>query len=292
MDLLFLSKKKEVNMNKRVPRFFGIHAVPSQWLSVILLIIPFLVLLIIYLIAADIRHRENPKDKFVPTIGKMIKTTKTMAFSKDRRTEKYLLLDDTLSTLKRLGIGILISSVVGFLLGLNMGIFPGVRNLLLPFVTFISNVPPLAILPILFIIMGQGDFAKIMLIAIGTFTPIARDICFTVTKIPKEMITKAETLGASQVGVTYRVIMPQIMPRLLEDIRLQLGAAWLFLIAAEAVSAESGLGYRIFLVIRYLSMDKIIPYVLWITIIAWCFDFILKKFTAWKYPWYNVKREN
>ena len=276
-------------MSKRIPRFFGIHAEPPRWLNLALLIIPFLVIVIIYLIAADIRYRDNPKDKLVPTVGKMVETTKKMAFSKDRRTEKYLLLDDTLTTLKRLGIGILISAIVGFLLGLNMGIFPGVRNLLLPFVTFVSNIPPLAILPILFIIMGQGDFAKIMLIAIGTFSPIARDICFTVTKIPKEMIIKAETLGASQVGVTYRVVLPQVMPRLLENIRLQLGAAWLFLIAAEAVSAQSGLGYRIFLVIRYLSMDKIIPYVLWITTIAFCFDFFLKKLTALRYPWYDVK---
>ncbi len=279
-------------MSNRVPQFFGIHAEPSQGLRVILLIIPFLALIIVYFTASDIRHKDNPKDKLVPTLQKMVETTRTMAFSKDRRTDKYLLLDDTLTTLKRLAIGILISAIVGFLLGLNMGIFPGVRHLLLPFVTFVSNIPPLAILPILFIVMGQGDFAKIMLIALGTFTPIARDICFTVTKIPKEMIIKAETLGASQVGVTYRIVLPQVMPRLLEDIRLQLGAAWLFLIAAEAVSAQSGLGYRIFLVIRYMSMDRIIPYVLWITIIAFCFDFSLKRLTALIYPWYNVKREN
>jgi NitT/TauT family transport system permease protein len=62
--------------------------------------------------------------------------------------------------------------------------------------------------------------------------------------------------------VVYRVILPQVMPRLLDAVRISLGAAWLFLIAAEAIASTDGLGYRIFLVRRYLAMDVIIPYVL------------------------------
>jgi NitT/TauT family transport system permease protein len=58
------------------------------------------------------------------------------------------------------------------------------------------------------------------------------------------------------------VILPQVMPRLLDAVRISLGAAWLFLIAAEAIASTDGLGYRIFLVRRYLAMDVIIPYVL------------------------------
>ncbi len=59
-----------------------------------------------------------------------------------------------------------------------------------------------------------------------------------------------------------------MLPRLVDALRLEIGPAWLFLIAAEAVAADSGLGYRIFLVRRYLSMDVIIPYVIWITILV------------------------
>ena len=66
----------------------------------------------------------------------------------------------------------------------------------------------------------------------------------------------------TQLQVVYRVILPQVMPRLLDAVRISLGAAWLFLIAAEAIASTDGLGYRIFLVRRYLAMDVIIPYVL------------------------------
>ena len=91
-------------------------------------------------------------------------------------------------------------------------------------------------------------------------------------------------------AVIYRVILPQIMPRLIAALRLSLGAAWLFLIAAEAIAATEGLGYRIFLVRRYLSMDIIIPYVLWITLIGFVFDYTLKTVNKVCFPWYSPSK--
>ena len=69
--------------------------------------------------------------------------------------------------------------------------------------------------------------------------------------------------------------------------RLSLGAAWLFLIAAEAIASTDGLGYRIFLVRRYLAMDVILPYVAWITLLAWLIDELLRRLTQWSFPWYG-----
>jgi NitT/TauT family transport system permease protein len=83
------------------------------------------------------------------------------------------------------------------------------------------------------------------------------------------------------------VALPQIMPRLIEALRLSLGPAFLFLISAEAIAADLGLGYRIFLVRRYLSMDVILPYVAWITLLAYLMDFALawlaRRGFAWAY---------
>ena len=69
--------------------------------------------------------------------------------------------------------------------------------------------------------------------------------------------------------------------------RLSLGAAWLFLIAAEAIAAQDGLGYRIFLVRRYLSMDIILPYVVWITLLAFLTDWLLRKTSLFFFPWFH-----
>jgi NitT/TauT family transport system permease protein len=78
-----------------------------------------------------------------------------------------------------------------------------------------------------------------------------------------------------------------LLPRLLISLRLMLGSAWLFLIAAEAIASTDGLGYRIFLVRRYLAMDVILPYVVWITLLAWLMDWGLKRLTQRAFPWHQ-----
>jgi NitT/TauT family transport system permease protein len=81
-------------------------------------------------------------------------------------------------------------------------------------------------------------------------------------------------------------------PRIIDALRLSLGTAWLFLIAAEAIAAQSGLGYRIFLLRRYLAMDVILPYVAWITFLAVLFDYTLQKFQIIAFPWFAVGRSS
>ena len=277
-------------MSRRTPRFWGIHAAPSRWLRLALALLPFILLIAVYLTASDIRTRANPQEKLLPSVSKMTGSMHKYAFTEDKRSGEYLFWVDTLASLKRIAIGMALSALCGLLLGLNMGLLPGFRGLGLAFVTFVSNIPPLAILPILFIALGVGETSKVALIFIGTAPLITRDIFLAVRKIPQEMIVKSLTLGASQFGVVYRVVLPQIVPRLLNTVRLSMGAAWLFLIASEAIAATSGLGYRIFLVRRYLAMDTIIPYVLWITLLAYLIDLILKTAVARLYPWYDAAR--
>ena len=90
-----------------------------------------------------------------------------------------------------------------------------------------------------------------VLIAIGITPFIARDIQRRTEEIPAEQLVKAQTLGASTSQILIRVLLPQLMPKLIDAVRLSLGAGWLFLIAAEAIASTDGLGYRIFLVRRY-----------------------------------------
>ena len=278
-------------MKTPIPLFRGLHAQPPYWLNILLAITPFLLFIAVYLVAAGIRHEANPQDKLLPTVNKIIQAVEKVAVVPDTRTGEILLWKDTAASLKRLGLGVSVAAVIGFFLGLNMGLLPGLRGLSLSFLTFVANIPPLAILPILFITFGVDQLGKVMLIILGTFPLIARDIYLETAKIPTNVVVKALTLGASQFGVIYRVIMPQILPRLIDTVRLVLGAAWLFLIASEAIASQDGLGYRIFLVRRYLSMDIIIVYVLWITLLAYCFDVFLRLVVSWLFPWYSQEKK-
>ncbi len=249
--------------------------------------LPFLLLCIVYLMASHIRLAANPNDKLLPALASFASTIRQVAFEADKRTGDVLLWSDTAASLKRLGIGVAISALAGLLFGIATGALPYVRSTLAPFISVLSLIPPLALLPVLFIVFGLGELSKVVLIVFGIAPFIMRDVAMRVGELPSEQIIKAQTLGASSWQVITRVILPQIMPRLLDAVRLSLGAAWLFLIAAEAIAAEDGLGYRIFLVRRYLAMDLILPYVVWITLLAFFTDYLIKLFTAKVYPWYQ-----
>ncbi len=169
-----------------------------------------------------------------------------------------------------------------------MGFIPRARTGFAPFVAAISLIPPITILPILFIVFGLGETSKVMLIVIGTAPVMVRTIAQAVADIPQEQIVKGLTLGASTWQMILRVVLPQVMPRLITAIRLGLGPAWIFLISAEAIASTGGLGYRIFLVRRYLSMDIILPYVAWITLIAFVLDRVLLAYSRPAYRWAHL----
>jgi NitT/TauT family transport system permease protein len=166
-----------------------------------------------------------------------------------------------------------------------VGVVPRARAVFSPLLSTFSMVPPLALLPILFIALGLDETSKVALIVIGIAPVIARDLALKIMELPAEQLIKAQTLGASTWQIISRVVLPQTWPRLIDSLRLTLGSAWLFLIAAEAIAATEGLGYRIFLVRRYLAMDVIIPYVVWITLLAVASNWLLGLLRARAFAW-------
>lgn len=266
-----------------------INVNPSRSLRWFLGLLPFLLLLLIYIAASEARLAENPNDKLLPAFSSFADAIDRMAFNPSSRTGEYLFWQDTLSSLRRLALGVGVGSLSALVFGVMMGAIPMARAKFSPVVTAISLIPPMAILPVLFIIFGLGELSKVVLIVIGITPFITRDILQRVLEIPQEQIIKAQTLGANTWQIIVRVILPQVMPRLIASVRLSLGAAWLFLIAAEAIAATDGLGYRIFLVRRYLSMDVIIPYVIWITFLAFVIDYVLRKISLKLYPWFYAQ---
>ena len=274
----------------KTPTFFGLHAKPGLKLNWSLALLPFVIIVLAYMFISDARLAENPRDKITPSVSTMLETAYEYAFVADRKGH-YRLLEDSSYSLMRLISGVALAAIVGLFLGVNTALFPGMNSTLNPFITFLSIIPPLALLPVFLITLGTGEIAKILLIFAGVVFLITRDIYKETRAIPKEQITKALTLGANQWEVVYKIVFPQIMPVLLNTTRLSLGAAWLFLIAGEAIASTNGLGYTIYVVKRYLAMDAIIPYVLVITALGFIMDWGLSKFIKWKYSWFVAIRE-
>lgn len=265
---------------------------PGRLAAFALAALPFVATAVIYAVASHYRRLDNPADKLLPSLEQMGAAFWRMAFVPDRRSGDLLLWLDTFDSLWRLGIGLGVATIFALILGILIGFIPHIRAALSPYVAAISLIPPITILPILFIMVGLGEASKILLIALGTAPIMTRSMAQAAMNIPKELVIKAETLGANTWQMMTRLVLPQVLPHLITAIRLGLVPAWIFLISAEAIASTSGLGYRIFLVRRYLAMDLILPYVVWITILAYIIDRLLLALSKRAFPWNHLQGDN
>ncbi len=247
----------------------------------------FVLAVVAYVVTAHQRHAENPQDKLVPTVSEMVDGVKRTAFEADRKGD-YRLWLDTMASAKRFAISVALS-ILAVLLGLHMGVLPYFEHLFLRFVLFFDKVPALALLPILMIVFGLGEVARVALIVIGVFPTIILDTYLRAKNVPREQLTKGFTLGGSDFEILYRIVLPQILPDVLDTIRLNFKAIVLFLIAGETLSATVGLGYRTFLVRRYIAMDIIIPYVIWMSLLAFLADLAVRIWIKKRYRWRERK---
>src|SRR3989344_8890133 len=283
----------------RRPKFFGLYAELSPSLQRVLPVLLFAIAILTYLVASYTAHMMEWKAaRLMPSFIDMGQKFIELAVGRNPAEHSLLeileqsdLANDTLASLVRLLSGVALSSSAGLLVGVNMALFPGMRLVALNFVTFCSNIPAVTLIPLILIVFGTGDTSKVTLIFVGTVFFITRDTFLATCAVPREQMVKACTLGASQLEVVYEVIMPQVLPRLIDSTRIALGAAWIFLITAEAIAADQGLGFRIFLLRRYMAMDGIYPYVAWISILAFSIDRALVSLMRHQFPWYQVSGE-
>lgn len=252
--------------------------------------LPFAIAAILYLVFSALRLADDPNDKLLPSLPSLGNAIARYAFERDKLSGDVPLWIDTFWSLRRMALGLGIATLMGLFVGIANGLIPYVRAGLAPFISVICVIPPIAVLPILFIVFGLEEVSKVTLIVIGITPFLMRDLALRVEELPSEQLIKAQTLGASTWQIILRVVLPQTLPRLIDGLRLSLGPAWLFLIASEAIAAQAGLGYRIFLVRRNFRMDVILPYVAWITLLAATSDWLLRLLSRRAFPWVAAGR--
>lgn len=275
---------------------FRIDAQPARTSAWMLSWFLFAAGIAIYFYAAQARHKENPDDRVMPTVSQMAQAFQDAAakpmegdetagslFSRIRRS---MLAVDTLATARRflISVALLFPAV---LLGLHMAMFPYFGAFFLRFFQFFDKIVALSLLPILFIAFGIDELSKIMLIVIGVAPTIILDTVNLTRSVPREQIVKGFTLGAGDFAITYRIVFKQILPRVLNSIRLNLKAVMLFLFAGEMIASTDGLAYRIALLRRHMGMDTILPYVLWVALLLFAVDLGMSTINKKLHPWFQ-----
>lgn len=279
---------------------FEIQAKPRRmsWLALSWML--FAVGIGLYWKESAVRHRENADDRVVPGLDQMAHGLRDAAMNPPEedddgqaagrawwtRLSHSMLWKDTAASARRLTIGVALL-VPAVLLGLHIGMFPWFGALFLRFVLFFDKIVALSLLPILFIAFGIGELSKIMLIVIGVAPTIILDTINLTKSVPREQVVKGFTLGASDSGVAYRIVLKQILPRVINGIRLNLKPLMLFLFAGETIASTDGLAYRIALMRGHMGMDIIIPYVLWVALLLFLVDAGLRLANRKLHPWFQ-----
>jgi NitT/TauT family transport system permease protein len=276
-------------------KLFAINAEPGKASTLILSWVLFAVGIGFYFYISAARHKENPDDRVVPTIAQLGEGLHDAAFGTPEdaagrglasRFFDSMLWTDTVASAKRFGWAMLLL-VPAVILGLHVGMFPYVGVFFLRFILFFDKIIALSVLPILFIAFGIDELSKVMLIVIGVTPTIILDTINLTKGVPKEQVVKGFTLGANDFAIAYRVVLKQIMPKILNSIRLNLKAIMLFLFAGEMIASTDGLAYRIALLRRNMGMNTILPYVLWVALLLFLVDWSMRVMNRKLHPWFR-----
>ena len=151
-------------------------------------------------------------------------------------------LTTIIATLMRVAAGLILATVLSMALGLGIRRFIAVERLTLPTVYFLAPVSPIAWLPISIFLFGIGDAPAIFMVFIALFFTMTLATIAEIDAVNINLINAARTMGATQGQIYRRVIIPAIAPGLFMVLRLNMFAAWMVVLLAEATGVGSGLG--------------------------------------------------
>jgi NitT/TauT family transport system permease protein len=258
----------------------------------------FLIGIFTYTQFSVVRHKENPEDRVIPSGAQLwqgIKASVLEPAEEDdaldpgattfERVRHSMIWKDTVSSSRRFFIAIALL-IPAILIGLHMAVFPYAEAFFLRFILFFDKIVALSLLPILFIVFGIDEWSKIMLMVIGVGPTLMLDTYNIAKAVPREQVVKAFTLKSTNLDVAYRVILKQIMPQVINSVRLNLKPLALFLFAGEMIASTDGLAYRIAIMRRHMGMDIIIPYLLWVAVLLFGMDALLRVANRRLHPWF------
>jgi NitT/TauT family transport system permease protein len=188
-------------------------------------------------------------------------------------------------TLFRVVGGFVMAAIIAVPLGIMMGAFKPVEAFLEPFISFARYLPASAFIPLLILWAGIGEAQKLLVIFIGSVFQVILMVAGVVGSTRKDLVEAAYTLGADASGIVKRVMLPGAAPQIAETLRLVLGWAWTYVIVAELVGAETGIGHMIMDSQRMLDTGQMIFGIFLIGVIGLVTDFAFKWVNRKLYPW-------
>jgi len=215
---------------------------------------------------------------FLPSPGAVLAELQDQATS-------GVLWQDLWASVYRIMVGWFISTALAVPIGVLMGNFRFFEGLFEPFVDLVRYMPAVAFVPLTILWLGVGDTQKFAILFIGVFFQQVLLIMDNVKTVPRDMIQVSYTFGLSRWEILRSVILPAAMPGIWDTFRITVGWAWTYLVVAELVAANVGLGYRIMRAQRFLETDQIILGILIIGLLGLLTDYLFKWSYRRLFPW-------
>lgn len=202
-----------------------------------------------------------------------------------RQIQSGLIWQDASASLYRITVGWLLATLLAVPIGILMGNFHFFEGLFEPFIDLVRYMPAVAFVPLTILWLGVGDGQKFAILFIGTFFQEVLLIMDNVKTVPRDLIQVSYTFGLNKWEVLWHVILRVAMPGVWDTFRITLGWAWTYLVVAELVAANVGLGYRIMRAQRFLETETIILGILIIGILGLITDYLFKISYKRLFPW-------
>jgi NitT/TauT family transport system permease protein len=197
---------------------------------------------------------------------------------------------DVLASCARVLAGFVLAALIGVPVGLAMGTFYSMDSLFSPLVGTVRYMPITGFVPLIIIWVGLDEPSKILIITLGVVLYNVIMVADAVKFIPNEMINVAYTMGASRWDVLWKVIVPATFPSVLDTLRVNISGAWNFVVIAELLAAQNGLGFKIIQAQRFLQTDKVLFCIALIGAIGLVLDYALKWLSKMLTPWADQVR--
>jgi taurine transport system permease protein len=256
------------------------YSLPGKGSSTAISVVTVVVLLVLWWVAT---HAGWIRDIFLPTPEKILKSFAD-AWKGEIQGGKPL-PEHFWASLWRVFAAFLLACVTAIPAGIAMGVSRIARGVLDPPIEFYRPLPPLAYLPLIVIWFGIVETAKVVLIFLACFAPLAMSARAGVRSVMIEQINAAYSMGASRWQVIWHVIVPGAMPEIFTGMRIAIGFGWTTLVAAEMVAATEGLGQMVLNASNFLRTDVVIMGIVVIGVVAYLFDLLMRYVERLVVPW-------
>jgi len=256
------------------------YSVPGEGSATVISVVTVIALLVLWWVAT---HEGWIRDLFLPTPERILKSFAD-AWRGDIQGGKPL-PEHFWASLYRVFAAFALACVTAIPAGIAMGVSRIARGVFDPPIEFYRPLPPLAYLPLIVIWFGIDETAKIVLIYLACFAPLAMAARAGVRSVMIEQINAAYSMGASKWQVIWHVVIPAAMPEIFTGMRIGIGFGWTTLVAAEMVAATEGLGQMVLNASNFLRTDVVIMGIVVIGVVAYAFDLLMRYIERVVVPW-------